>query len=69
MQRTQAIQALREVGEQLARTGVTEPVVVILGGAVAGMIQGALPPSRWPMMALNWPFAGGARNRLMRPWP
>lgn len=46
MNRFEAIQALRTVGERLAERGLTEPVTVAIGGAVAAMVVGDLPASR-----------------------
>jgi hypothetical protein len=46
MDRTQAIGALRQTGERLARTTQPDPVTVILGGAVAAMVVADLPAAR-----------------------
>ena len=46
MDRNDAIEALRATGDELEASGFTEPVNIVLAGAVAAMVTGGLPASR-----------------------
>ena len=46
MNRGDAIKALELVGNRLASAGVTDTIRIVIGGGVAAMVVGDLPPSR-----------------------
>ncbi len=46
MNQFEAIAALRATGERLRSAQIGDPVTVVIGGAVAGMLAGELPSSR-----------------------